>query len=355
MKVKTYFLVAAAVAIVAGPTAAVALEGGWFQTADELERDAEQAEQYQKRLSAQIERIDGHLDTELLAVETAERATEQLRYEVARYFAHRDAGQRRAGRLEFRGSPAQRGVLEHALQISGPEHDEQLQHQIQLVSDVDDSIESAMALLVHRSQLEVEHARRAALAEVADYRRRRLDEQFAQQFAERADSQDADEQLQAEIEAATEELERKLDLLNPLTYEGDFHRYKGTLYPPVPQAPDYAFGTRDRDDSFTEVRHTGLTWQLDVGTEVRSVADGTVVQLDRLPGYGNLAIVDHGDEYHSIYAHLDEFDVEEGDEIDARELIGRSGQTGSLEGPKLYFELRSRGRPVDPQEWFLSD
>jgi septal ring factor EnvC (AmiA/AmiB activator) len=64
-------------------------------------------------------------------------------------------------------------------------------------------------------------------------------------------------------------------------------------------------------------------------------------------------IVDHGDSYHTISGHLDEIEVKVGTKVSEGESLGSVGETGSLRGPSLYFELRKGGEPVDPEPWFL--
>ena len=64
-------------------------------------------------------------------------------------------------------------------------------------------------------------------------------------------------------------------------------------------------------------------------------------------------IVDHGDGFHSISGHLDAIHVQVGTPVEEGEPIGTVGETGSLFGPSLYFELRENGQPVDPEPWLL--
>jgi septal ring factor EnvC (AmiA/AmiB activator) len=64
-------------------------------------------------------------------------------------------------------------------------------------------------------------------------------------------------------------------------------------------------------------------------------------------------IIDHGYSYHSLYAHLDKIEVEPGQKVDRGEKIATSGSSGSLEGAKLYFELRHKGHPINPRSWFI--
>ena len=67
-------------------------------------------------------------------------------------------------------------------------------------------------------------------------------------------------------------------------------------------------------------------------------------------GYGLLVVVDHGSKHHSLYAHLTEARVTPGQRVAAGDVIGSVGTSG-LEGPGLYFEIRSLGKPEDPLDW----
>jgi septal ring factor EnvC (AmiA/AmiB activator) len=87
------------------------------------------------------------------------------------------------------------------------------------------------------------------------------------------------------------------------------------------------------------------------GAPVRAVAAGRVVHAGWFKGYGNLVIVDHGEGYHTLFAHLGAMQTAMGEEVDAGHALGTVGDSGSLKGPYLYFELRERGRPVDPRPW----
>ena len=84
------------------------------------------------------------------------------------------------------------------------------------------------------------------------------------------------------------------------------------------------------------------------GTSITAVAPGHVLYTGWFRGYGNLIIVDHGGEYYTLYAHASNIRVAEGDEIKQGQAIGTVGDTGSLQGPRLYFEVRHGGRPQDP-------
>ena len=70
-----------------------------------------------------------------------------------------------------------------------------------------------------------------------------------------------------------------------------------------------------------------------------------------LKGYGNLMIINHGNNYYTLYAHVEEMYKKKGEQVDIGEIIGTAGDTGSIKGPCLHFEVRHHGKPVDPLKW----
>ena len=92
-----------------------------------------------------------------------------------------------------------------------------------------------------------------------------------------------------------------------------------------------------------------------LGAKVLAVGVGTVAFSGWLKGYGNLVIVDHGGGYHSLYAHLAHSLVEAGNEVEEGEEIAAVGDTGSLKGSFLYFEIRKQGQAIDPAPWLEAD
>ena len=116
----------------------------------------------------------------------------------------------------------------------------------------------------------------------------------------------------------------------------------------------HTFGTRRGPGSRTRIRHTGWTVVAPPKHRVRAVERGRVVIAGPLRGYGNVVVIDHGDDYHSVYAHLKKSLVKVGASVDWGAPIGALGSTSSLAGNGLYFELRKEGRPIDPAGWFAS-
>jgi septal ring factor EnvC (AmiA/AmiB activator) len=98
----------------------------------------------------------------------------------------------------------------------------------------------------------------------------------------------------------------------------------------------------------------GMDIRAPMGALVRAVASGKVVYAGWLRGYGNLLILDHGGGFHSLMAHLEGFARGVGGQVGQGEEVGRVGDTASLKGPYLYFEIRHRGQPVDPALWLTA-
>jgi len=84
---------------------------------------------------------------------------------------------------------------------------------------------------------------------------------------------------------------------------------------------------------------------------IQSVHPGRVVYADVFEGYGNLIIIDHGMAYYSLYGHCSEFLVAKGDAVKAGQPVALVGDSGSLNGECLYFELRFKTRALDPLQW----
>lgn len=95
----------------------------------------------------------------------------------------------------------------------------------------------------------------------------------------------------------------------------------------------------------------GLEFQLAAGAEIRAVADGRVIFLGRMPGYGTVLILDHGERCYSLYGRLGEVAVEAGEDVEKAKVIAQAG-TLDEKGRNFYFEIRENGSPVDPHGYF---
>jgi len=111
------------------------------------------------------------------------------------------------------------------------------------------------------------------------------------------------------------------------------------------------FGVQRHPQFGTIVYRRGIDIAAHIGDEVRAVDGGVVAKADWFKGYGKLVIIDHKDGMYTLYGNLSQVDVNNGDRVERGQVIGLAGDTGSLKGPKLYFEIRRNGEAEDPLLW----
>ena len=139
---------------------------------------------------------------------------------------------------------------------------------------------------------------------------------------------------------------------NPQPYSGDFARGQGQLDWPVQGNIVGHMGLETHPRFGTQVRNDGIDIAVPSGTPVRAVAKGRVdFANDDYEGIGGMVVLNHGDGYYTIYSHLSEVNVSSGIEVNSGTVIGRSGETGSLKGPVLHFEVRKGATPLNPESW----
>jgi murein DD-endopeptidase MepM/ murein hydrolase activator NlpD len=95
-------------------------------------------------------------------------------------------------------------------------------------------------------------------------------------------------------------------------------------------------------------RNDGIAIAVPEDTPIRSADDGVVIYAGGLRKFGNLVLVRHANGYVTAYAHAKELQVKRGDQIKRGDVIGKSGQTGSVSTPQLHFEVRKNSAPLDP-------
>jgi septal ring factor EnvC (AmiA/AmiB activator) len=96
---------------------------------------------------------------------------------------------------------------------------------------------------------------------------------------------------------------------------------------------------------------SGIEIMADRGEPIQAVQSGTVLYSGWFKSYGNMIIIDHGMHYYTVYAHAEELFKSKGDPVEEGEVIATVGDTASMIGSNLYFELRHRGKSIDPLKW----
>ena len=130
-----------------------------------------------------------------------------------------------------------------------------------------------------------------------------------------------------------------------------FQAYKGLLKMPVKGRIISLFGKFKNPRYQVFNFRSGIEIQSERGEPIAAVFAGKILYADWFKGYGNMIIIDHGENYYTVYAHIEEAFKSTGDAVEAGEVIATVGDSGSITGPKLYFEVRHHGKPLDPMQW----
>lgn len=147
-------------------------------------------------------------------------------------------------------------------------------------------------------------------------------------------------------------MEKDSGIIGNLTLSS-FSAVKGLLKMPVQGKIVNFFGPQKNSRFNVTVFRSGIDIQVDPGAIIRTVFAGRVMYADWFKGYGNLIIVDHGDSYYTVYAHLEELLKKTGDYVNTGEEIATVGDTALMAEPVLHFEVRHHGTPLDPLEWVM--
>lgn len=130
-----------------------------------------------------------------------------------------------------------------------------------------------------------------------------------------------------------------------------FGTFRGRLPFPLEGQILSTFGRNENPKFNTFTVQKGIEIGAAPGAEIHAVHPGRVLYSDWFKGYGKILIIDHGDGYYTVSGHASTLLKEVGEEVQRGEVVALVGDTGSLKGPCLYFEIRQRGRPLDPLEW----
>lgn len=156
-------------------------------------------------------------------------------------------------------------------------------------------------------------------------------------------------QLDQKIQTLNKQLNSTSDLIK--YSEKPITAYKGLLKMPVKGKIINLFGSY-KNETFNVINfRNGIDIAAEKGEPVRAVYAGKIVYARWFKGYGNMIIIDHGTNYYTLYAHLEEIFKTTGDRVETGEVIATVGETGSMSGPKLHFEVRHHGTPQDPLNW----
>jgi murein DD-endopeptidase MepM/ murein hydrolase activator NlpD len=137
----------------------------------------------------------------------------------------------------------------------------------------------------------------------------------------------------------------KQDYLNRVTPD---RQWDGNFTAPADAPTSDVFGSQRIFNGVAQREHQGLDFRVPTGTPVAAMNSGTVLLARFLYFEGNCVVIDHGQGFLTLYFHLSEFKVKEGDTVKRGQLIGLSGGTGRATGPHLHAQVRWQGVSLDP-------
>jgi septal ring factor EnvC (AmiA/AmiB activator) len=153
-----------------------------------------------------------------------------------------------------------------------------------------------------------------------------------------------------EMRALLEQLERQARVLPEADLRQEpLKQLRGRLPWPIANAPLASHYDSAKGEGTQ--RWDGVVLKAEEGAEVRAVHPGRVVYADWLRGFGLLIIIEHEDNYMTLYGYNQTLLKEPGEWVAAGDIIALSGSSGGRVSPGLYFAIRYRGRPLNPEQW----
>jgi septal ring factor EnvC (AmiA/AmiB activator) len=165
-----------------------------------------------------------------------------------------------------------------------------------------------------------------------------------------------------ELAAVSRELKNKIEELQRKTGrskvkiqpKGGFASKKGALPYPVQGKIKSRFGPKQHKKFGTKIRSNGIEITTEPLSPVVAVYGGQVLYSEWVKGYGKVIIIDHGDKYYTLTAHLAEVLKETGATVESGDIIGYAGYSPTDQsGGRVYFEIRHLGKAINPEAWLL--
>jgi septal ring factor EnvC (AmiA/AmiB activator) len=213
------------------------------------------------------------------------------------------------------------------------------------------------ALADSRERLAARQREEADLRAKAVAARAALDQAVASRQArikEIDDRRDLAAQLTGELQVAQQHLQEAVDRVargEPANVALPLKPFRGALEWPVDGRVVLPFGRPVRPGVPASLRRTGIEIAAEEGAPVHAVHGGTVAFADAFSGYGDLVILDHGDNAYSLYGYLGSLSVSRGERVEAGTVLGTVGRPPTGDSPRLYLEIRVDAAPVDPVQW----
>ena len=159
------------------------------------------------------------------------------------------------------------------------------------------------------------------------------------------------EKAQAELQNLLDDLQRRGTAEKDLPPSGEFAALKGRMMWPVAGKVIRGFGKHTHPKYGTVTMNNGVDISASAGAPIVAVAAGMVEFVDWIDAFGKCVILNHGGGYYTLYAHVADTNVSQGQKVGRGQVIAAVGDTGSLEGYVCHFEIRKARAALDPAAW----
>jgi len=159
------------------------------------------------------------------------------------------------------------------------------------------------------------------------------------------------EKAQAEVQNLLDDLQRRGTPEKDLPRSGEFAALKGRLMWPVSGKIIRGYGKHTHPKYGTVTMNNGVDISASSGAPIVAVAAGTCEFVDWIDSFGKCVILNHGGGYYTLYAHVADTSVSQGQKVGKGQVIASVGDTGSLEGYVCHFEIRKGRGALDPAAW----
>ena len=133
----------------------------------------------------------------------------------------------------------------------------------------------------------------------------------------------------------------------------EFNLLKGQLPWPTEGRVISKFGKQWNSRLKTTTDNPGIDIKGQPGSPIRSTMNGVVTTITYIRGYGTTVIIDHGGGFYTVYSHVTNIQTQVDSEVRSGDVIAYMGDSGSVNGSKLHFEVWGKGQKLDPEQWLI--
>ncbi len=331
-------------------------EGSILQSLGKIDKDLERKTRELKKVDVKLERVLADLKESEQQAQELSRSVEERRELLKKRALALYRWQRGGSPFVILGGGFSLGELMRRKRYleATLAYDQELIHSLSEESARQEKVQQALAR--KRQEVDIQRKALVGLKESA----RKEAEKKREILASLRREKDLRIRALKELEEAAHRLQKMMDEINRKAVASSkevpsgvsFEAMRGKLEFPIRGEVMGEFGKTRHPEFSAEVFRKGIDIEAPLGEEIKAVEKGKVVFADRFSGYGNMLIVDHGQRYYSVYAHVSELFKKPGDLVQRGEPIALVGDSDSLAGSRLYFEIRKDGKPVDPLPWF---